>query len=107
MAEDIRRSWQRSTQALALLGVALYPTETPLEHANRAGRVSGVDGRILHELANQCTAAVYGGIGDDDKATRCAELSAEVVQAVKERLGTRERMMAAFNPRLASLLLKP
>ena len=107
VAEDIRRSWQRSTQALALLGVALYPTETPLEHANRAGRVSGVDGRILHELANQCTAAVYGGIGDDDKATRCAELSAEVVQAVKERLGTRERMMAAFNPRLASLLLKP
>ncbi len=104
-AESIHRSWVRSTEALALIGVTPRPTETPLEHAARAGRMSGVDSQAIHELARASTAAVYGGLGDDAAATRCAELSAEIVQEVKERLGARERMLALFDPRLARLVL--
>ena len=103
--DEIRRSWLRSTHALALLGVASRPTETPLEYAARAGRVSGVDSHTIHELARSCTAAVYGNLGDDEKARHCAQLSAEIVQAVKEGIGTKARMIALFDPRLARVLL--
>jgi transglutaminase-like putative cysteine protease len=105
-AEDIRRSWQRSAQALGMLGFAPRPDETPIEHASRAEKGTGIDGRTLSELANRCTAAVYGGLGDEEKARRCAELSTEVVQAVKELLSTRERMISMFDPRRARLLLR-
>jgi transglutaminase-like putative cysteine protease len=104
-ADDIYRSWVRSTHALALLGVTLRPTDTPLEHAARAARLSELDSHALFELARSCTAAVYGGVGDAEKAKRSAELSNELVRAVKERLGTRERLLSRFDPRLARMLL--
>ena len=103
---DIRRSWIRANEALGLLGLAPLPNETPTEHAARAGIAPGIDLRVLRELAQHATAAIYGDIGDHDVAVRCAELSSEVVQAVRDLLGGRDRVLSWFDPKRARVLLQ-
>ena len=103
--EQIQHSWNRTTQALALLGLTRVPNETPLEYARRAGAAPGIDPRCLQQLAELTTAAVYGGLGDDTTAARCSELATEIAHAVKDLLGNRDRVLSWFDPKRAGLLL--
>ncbi len=105
--EEIEGSWQRTTQALGLVGLSRLPDETPLEYAHRAGAAAGIDRRCLHEYAEYATAATYGGLGDDATVARCGEMSAEIVQSVKDLLGGRDRVLSWFDPRRAGLLASP
>lgn len=104
-AERIKRAWERSVDAFALIGLAPAVGETPIEHARRAERMTGIDRRTLQELALDATAAIYGGVGDEIRASRCELLSANILGAVRDRLSPLARAMALFDPRKASLLV--
>lgn len=104
-AERIRRAWERAAQAFKLIDLAPAVGETPIEHARRAERMTGIDRRTLNELALDATAAIYGHVGDDIRASRAELLSANIVGAVRDRLNPRERAVAMFDPRRAALLI--
>ena len=103
--QQTTRSWQRATRALAVLGLAPLPQETPLEHAERVGRAEGLDPRMLHELADVATAAEYGDLADAQSAQRSVELADQVVQTVRDLIGSGDRIKSWFDPRLAVALL--
>ena len=103
--EQIEQSWQSAARALGVLNLAPAMGETPLEHAHRAERMTGLDRRTLRELALCATAAIYGGIGDKQTAARCALLASTIVTGVKQRLNGGERFAARFNPRRAGQLI--
>jgi len=103
--EQIEQSWQSAARALGVLNLAPVLGETPLEHAHRAERMTGLDRRTLRELALCATAATYGGIGDKQTAARCALLASTIVTGVKQRLNGGERFAARFNPRRAGQLI--
>jgi transglutaminase-like putative cysteine protease len=103
--EQIEQSWQSAARALGMLNLAPTTGETPLEHAHRAERMTGLDRRTLRELALCATAAIYGHIGDKQTAARCALLSNTIVTGVKQRLNFGERIAARFNPRRAGHLI--
>jgi len=105
--DSIEGAWQRSANALTLLGLGPTSGETPLEHARRAERMSGIDHRTLRELALCATAARYGSIGNEVAAERCEQLSDDVVAAVKSRLPMQIRLATLLDPRRAGLLLAP
>ena len=102
---QIIRSWQSAARALGMIHLAPAMGETPLEHAHRSERMTGLDRRTLRELAMCATAAIYGDIGDKQTAARCALLSATIVGGVKQRLNTGERIAARFDPRRAAQLI--
>jgi len=103
--EQIEQSWQSAARALGVLNLAPAMGETPLEHAHRAERMTGLDRRTLRELAACATAAIYGGVGDKQTAARCALLATTIVTGVKQRLNGGERFAARFNPRRAGQLI--
>jgi transglutaminase-like putative cysteine protease len=102
--ERIEAAWRRSAQALSLIGLEPKLGETPLEHARRAERLSGIDHRTLRELAVCATAAIFGGVGDTGAAVRCDQLAHEVVAAVKLRMNPVEKAVTRLDPRRAKLL---
>jgi transglutaminase-like putative cysteine protease len=99
--EQIVHNWQSCADALATIGLGPHTGETPLEHATRVERASGIDGRALHDLAYAATAAAYGRLGDESMARRTRALSVTVVQAVRQRVEVRTLIAARFDPRLA------
>ena len=101
----IRQSWERSIRALDLLELAPDLGETPIEHARRVEKMTGMDRRMLRELAAAATAAIYGDVGDDITAQRCELHSANIVGAVRDRLNPTNRLLAYIDPRRASLLV--
>ena len=103
--EQIERSWASAARALGVLNLAPEMGETPLEHAHRAERMTGLDRRTLRELALCATAAKYGHVGDKQTAARCALLASTIVSGVKQRLNGSERFAARFNPRRAGQLI--
>jgi len=103
--EQIEQSWQSAARALGVLNLAPAMGETPLEHAHRAERMTGLDRRTLRELALCATAAIYGGVGDKQTAARCALLATTIVTGVKQRLNGGERFAARINPRRAGQLI--
>jgi hypothetical protein len=102
--QQIQAAWRRSARALSLIGLEPALGETPLEHARRAERLSGIDHRTLRELAVAATAAVFGNVGNNSTALRCEQLADEVVAAVKLRLSPAEKAASKFDPRRAKLL---
>ena len=102
--ERIEAAWRHSAQALSVIGLEPKLGETPLEHARRAERLSGIDHRTLRELAVCATAAIYGGVGDNSAAIRCEQLAHEVVAAVKLRMNPVEKVVTRVDPRRAKLL---
>ncbi len=102
---QIIRSWQSAARALGMIHLAPAMGETPLEHAHRAERMTGLDRRTLRELALCATAAIYGDIGDKQTAARCALLSSTIVSGVRQRLNAGERVAARFDPRRAAQLI--
>jgi hypothetical protein len=91
--------------ALELIDLAPALGETPIEHARRVEKMTGMDRRMLRELAAAATAAIYGGLGDDVTALRCELHSANIVGAVRDRLNPRNRFLSYFDPRRAALLV--
>lgn len=102
---QIQRSWERAADALGLIGLSPAVGETPMEHSRRVERMTGIDRRTLRELAVDATAAIYGNVGNEQTAARCALLSANIVGAVRERLNTAGKVAAWFDPRRAALLV--
>ena len=103
-AGRIRASWERTARAFELIDLGPNVGETPIEHARRAERMTGIDKRTLDQLARDATAAIYGGVGDEDTELRCDRQSADIVSAIRSRLGPRERAFALFDPRRAGAL---
>jgi transglutaminase-like putative cysteine protease len=101
----IRQSWERAVHALDLLDLAPDLGETPIEHARRVEKMTGMDRRMLRELAAAATAAIYGDVGDDVTSLRCELHSANIVGAVRDRLTTTNRFLAYIDPRRASVLV--
>ena len=104
-AGRIRQSWNRAVDALDMLDLAPALGETPIEHARRVEKMTGMDRRMLRELAAAATAAIYGNVGDDVTALRCELHSANIVGAVRDRLNAANRFLAYLDPRRASLLV--
>ncbi len=105
--ELIHQSWLLAAHSLALIGMGPEIGETPVEHARRAERLSGIDHRVLRFLATSATAAIYGGVGDAAVADRCRVLSGQVIDAVRERLNPVDKVTMMFDPRRVALLVTP
>ena len=103
--QGIANSWQRSADALALIGAGPHAGETFIEHAQRVGADFDIDAHAVQQLALDCTAAVYGNRGSEIRVQRAEQLSAEIVLAVKDQLDARQRLLAVFDPRMAEVLL--
>jgi hypothetical protein len=103
--ERIEHNWRRAARSLGLIGLAMRPGETPLEHATRIERKTGIDRHTLRALALAATAAIYGHIGDDASAARSAELASEVIASVRRRMPLTRRLLVLADPRRADLLV--
>ena len=104
-AEQIVAGWRRATTAIGLIGAARRPNETPLEHAARAWRMTGIDEKSLHDLAQQATIATYASdrIGPDDVAV-ATRLASRIGRLAHDRSAWPTRLRARFDPRLAAAL---
>lgn len=104
-ADQVVAGWQRATIAIGVLGAARRPNETPLEHAARAWRMTGVDEKSLHDLAEQATVATYasGKVGADDADT-AIRLASRIGRLAHDRSSWATRLRARFDPRLAAAL---
>lgn len=94
-------AWHRAVHSLSLAGAPAVSGATPLEYADQAESVTGVDHRTLRELAVQVTRAVYSPVGIDDVvATRCETLEAEVDAMCRTRTPLAVRARSLVDPRL-------
>ncbi|MCU1393005.1 MAG: hypothetical protein JWM34_1433 [Ilumatobacteraceae bacterium] len=103
-AERIAQSWERTASAFAFIELGPAVGETPIEHARRVERMTGIDRRTLEGLALDATAAIYGGVGDDATADHCAASADDIVRSIRNRLGPRGRMATFADPRRGALL---
>lgn len=94
-------AWQRTLGALSFAGAPLLRGETPLEYADIAERSTGADHRALREMAVHVTRAVYAPRDiDEQTASRCELLAAEVASVCRDRTPTQVRLKALVDPRL-------
>jgi len=100
-SDRVINAWRRTVGTLSLAGAPAVGGLTPLEYADAAERVTGVDHRALRELAVYVTRAVYSPRGVDSKAVSRAELLSEEIDATcRERTPTPMRLKAMIDPRL-------
>lgn len=104
-AERVAAGWQRATTAVGVVGADRRPNETPLEHAARAWRMTGIDEKSLHDLAEQATVATYASdrVGEADAAA-ALQLASRIGRLAHDRAPWEVRLRARFDPRLAAAL---
>jgi transglutaminase-like putative cysteine protease len=104
-AARVTDAWSRSAASLGLIDAGRSPDETPIEHANRAWHMAGIDQKLLADLASAATRATYAAESvDTSTAQRCEDDAQRVARLVRRR-ATKSRLLAArFNPRTASQL---
>jgi transglutaminase-like putative cysteine protease len=104
-AERVVGAWNAAATALGLVGAARRPSDTPIEHANRAARLTGFDPVTLRELAIGATTAVYSPRSvDASTASRCERLRRYVVTNAREFTPWSARVQARLDPRMAARL---
>ncbi|CAN5244038.1 transglutaminaseTgpA domain-containing protein [soil metagenome] len=96
--DQVRVAWQESAEAMALLGVAPRPAETPAEFASRARPV--IASPAYDDLATTMAAADYssGGVDEAD-AGRAWELSSGIAAEARRRATRKQLLTALFDPR--------
>ncbi len=101
-ADRITTAWREAVLALGVLGAGRKDTETPMEHADRAWKLTGIDHNSLRSLANAATRAVYASdILDDRAADESERLRREVAERVRARASWSTRFKARMNPKTA------
>ncbi len=97
-------AWQQTCGALRLAGAPPLAGATPLEYANTAESATGIDHRLLGEVARLVTKAVYSPVDiDDTTARRCEHLRGEIDELCRERQPIATRVLARLDPRVARL----
>ncbi len=100
-ADRVASAWKHSLGVLALAGAPSVRGQTPIEYATTAHDATGVDLRALGELARHVTAVVYApAAADEAAAARCELLAGEIDHQCRDRIPTRTRAQALFDPRL-------
>lgn len=103
--ERVVGAWAAAATALGLVGAAHRPSDTPIEHANRAARLTGFDPVTLRELAAGATTAVYSPRSiDTSTAARCERLRRYVVTNAREFTPWDARLRTRLDPRMAARL---
>jgi hypothetical protein len=104
-ADRVTGAWSDATLALALVGAPRRPAETPLEHAARAWKLTGIDRTSLTDLAGAATRAVYAvSTVDDAVASNAERLRHEIAARARDRATWKTRMRARLDPRVAGTL---
>ena len=99
--DEVVDSWDRAARWLGIAGAPRQPEETPVEHAERAWRTTGVGRDQVRELALEATRATFKPTPPSgDIVDRCRELSRRVIKVVRDQLSWRDRLRARFDPRL-------
>ncbi len=99
--DDVVDSWDRAARWLGVAGAPRKPEETPVEHAERAWRATGVGRDQVRELALEATRATFKPTPPTpDAVDRCRQLSRRVITVVRDQLSWRDRLRARFDPRL-------
>ncbi len=99
--DDVVGSWDRAARWLGIAGAPRQPEETPVEHAERAWRATGVGRDQVRELALEATRAMFKPTPpSSDVVEHCRELSRRVTKVVRDQLSWRDRLRARFDPRL-------
>lgn len=99
--DKILASWHEATTALAFAGAPRRPDETPVEHAERAWRMTGVERAAVRRLAELTTVAAYGPSEPSEEfAEEGARITAELTQSVYRRSSFLDRVRRRLDPRL-------
>ena len=95
----------RAECELDLIGVGRRDSETPLEHAYRAWKMTGIDRDSLRWLANAATRAVYASESLDEATAHESErIRGDVTDRVRARASWTTRLRAHLDPRTAAAL---
>jgi hypothetical protein len=98
-------AWRAAATALGAIGAGRRPGDTPLEHAKRAARLTGLDPASLAELAGYATRTVYSTNEAGPRvATRAEELRRYVVSATRDLTPWQARWRARLDPRRVARL---
>jgi transglutaminase-like putative cysteine protease len=93
-------AWRESVEALELLGITHYPTETHEEFAQRARPRLDEAGEAFVGLAHDMDAAAYAPeILTEDVANRSERASKLVIKLVREKTETRRQWYSLLDPR--------
>ncbi len=100
-SDRVIASWRDASTAMAFAGAPRRSDETPVEHAERAWRMTGVERTTVRRLAELTTVAAYGPHDPtDDAAEESARLAAELTQSVYRRSTFVDRIRRRLDPRL-------
>lgn len=99
--DDVVDSWDRAARWLGIAGAPRQPEETPIEHAERAWRTTGVGRDQVRKLALEATRATFKPTSPSgDVVDQCRELSRRVIKVIRDQLSWRDRLRARVDPRL-------
>jgi transglutaminase-like putative cysteine protease len=98
-ADRVVRAWEEATRAQAMLGSPRRPSETPIEHAQRATAETALARHATLELAQRATLALYASDSVQPEQAEASEVLAKrVVVAGRKRARLRTRLWARVNP---------
>jgi len=100
-SERILVAWSEVCDALARVGAARRPAETPQEHARRVGSsLGGTDESRLRALAAVATEAGYAEAPlDEGRATETVGSASALERSILATLDRRDRIAGALDPR--------
>ncbi len=100
-ADRIVGAWDRAARWLGIVGAPRRADETPIEHAERAWRTTGVGRDQVRELAREATRATFQPVEPSPEVVeRCTELSRRVTRVAREQLDWKRRLLVRLDPRL-------
>lgn len=96
-------TWRRACVSMRRAGAPPIGGATPLQYSVTVERETGLDARMVAELARHVTRAVYSTQDiDDATARRCEQLHVDLVDYCRSRMTWWQRLISRFDPKLAA-----
>ncbi len=106
-ADRVLAAWQHTVASVRLAGAPAVAGATPVEYARDVELATGVDRRMIGEIARHVTRVVYSARPvDETAARRCEQLQQEIDELVRERIPWTTRLMSRIDPRIARMRLR-
>ena len=101
-ADRVAAAWRRACGVLRVAGAPATGGTTPIEYSRLVERETGIDQRVVGELARTVTRAVYAPDGVDEAAARRSEqLEQQIDEICQPMIPLSTRILARLDPRIA------